>query len=53
MDFIDNFLEYIKRTNPSMTRERLIQSLNQSEYTSYALALIYEEYEQNKKPTDV
>lgn len=53
MDFIDDFLEYIKRTNPDMSREKLIEELNCNAYTSYAFALVYGEIEQNKKPTEM
>lgn len=37
MDKIDRLLEYIHRTNPEMTRQKLIEELGESDYTHRAL----------------
>lgn len=34
---LDKLLEYIQRTNPEMTKERLIYELGQHEYSSKSL----------------
>lgn len=47
MDKIDRLLEYIHRTNPEMTRQKLIEELGESDYSAksiYFLAI------QNSKP---
>jgi hypothetical protein len=38
MDKISELLQYVRRTNPEMTRERLIEELSKSDYTALALA---------------
>jgi orotate phosphoribosyltransferase-like protein len=37
MNKIDELLEYIHKTNPGMTRERLLEELSVSAYTSKAI----------------
>lgn len=47
MDKIDRLLEYIHRTNPEMTRQKLLEELGESDYSAksiYFLAI------QNSKP---
>lgn len=42
MDKIDRLLEYIHRTNPEMTRQKLIEKLGESDYSAkniYFLAI--------------
>lgn len=39
MDSIDVILEYVQKTNPEMTRERLIEELVKSRYAACALAI--------------
>lgn len=40
MDNIDRILEYIRRTNPDMTRQKLIEELGQSLYIAKALVIV-------------
>lgn len=40
MDKIDEMLKYVRRTNPEMTRDKLIEELGKCEYS--ARALIFE-----------
>lgn len=40
MDNIDRILEYIRRTNPDMTRQKLIEELGQSYYITKALVIV-------------
>lgn len=40
MDNIDKILEYIRRTNPDMTRQKLIKELRQSHYLAKALVIV-------------
>jgi len=37
MDKIDEILEYVRRTNPEMTRDKLIEELGKCEYSARAL----------------
>lgn len=37
MDKLNELLEYIQRTNPGMTKEKLIKELKQSSYTAKSL----------------
>lgn len=37
MDKVDELLRYIQKTNPGMTREKLIDELNRSEYAAKSL----------------
>ena len=37
MDKIDEMLKYIQRTNPEMTRDKLIEELGKCEYSARAL----------------
>lgn len=37
MDKIDEILEYVQKSNPGMTREKLIMELGESEYSARAL----------------
>lgn len=37
MDKIDKLLEYVRRTNPEMTKERLIYELGECRYTAKSL----------------
>lgn len=40
MDNIDKILKYIKRTNPEMTKKKLIEELGQSHYLAKALVIV-------------
>lgn len=37
MDKIDRLLEYIHRTNPEMTRQKLIEKLGESDYSTKSI----------------
>lgn len=37
MDKIDEILEYVRKSNPGMSREQLIEELGESEYSARAL----------------
>jgi len=37
MDKIDEMLKYVRRTNPEMTRDKLIEELGKCEYSARAL----------------
>lgn len=39
MDKIDKLLEYIHKTNPTMTRERLIEELGKCHYSAVGLIM--------------
>lgn len=41
MDKLDKLLEYIQRTNPGMTREKLIEELDACEYTTKSLIFTF------------
>lgn len=45
---INKLLEYVQRTNPTMTREKLIEELGKSRYSSIALVMIAENVRQEK-----
>lgn len=40
MDKIDKILEYVRKSNPGMTREQLIVELGESEYSALSLVFI-------------
>ncbi len=48
MDRIDSLLEYVKITNPKMTRERLIEELSKCHYSSAGLIIAFENYRTEK-----
>lgn len=37
---LDNLLRYIQRTNPTMTKEKLIKELGKNRYSSIALVMV-------------
>ena len=45
---LDKLLEYVKRTNQTMTKEKLIEELGKSRYSSIALVMIAENVRQEK-----
>nr|DAO77649.1 MAG TPA: hypothetical protein [Caudoviricetes sp.]DAU87809.1 MAG TPA: hypothetical protein [Caudoviricetes sp.] len=47
MDKIDDLLHYVQKTNPGMTREKLIDELNKSDYTAKALLFTSENFRKN------
>ena len=49
MDKIDELLRYIHRTNPEMTREKLINELSRSDYAARSLLFTKEVVCQEEK----
>lgn len=45
---LDKLLEYVQRTNPTMTKENLIEELGKSRYSSIALVMVAENIRQEK-----
>ena len=45
---LNELLEYVQRTNPTMTREKLIEELSKIRYSSIALVMIEENIRQEK-----
>ena len=45
---LDKLLEYVQRTNPTMTKEKLIDELGKNRYSSIALVMIAENVRQEK-----
>ena len=41
MDDLDRLLLYIQRTNPTMTKDKLIKKLNESYVSSFALIMTF------------
>ena len=41
MNDIDKLLEYVQKTNPGMTKERLIEELEKNRYSAFSLYFIY------------
>ena len=46
MNDINKLLEYVQRTNPTMTKEKLIGGLGKNRYSSIALVMIAENVRQ-------
>ena len=45
---LDELLEYVQRTNPTMTRQKLIEELSKNRYSSIALVIVAENIRQEK-----
>ena len=45
---INKLLEYVQRTNLTMTKEKLIEELSKSRYSSIALVMVAENIRQEK-----
>ena len=45
---LNELLEYVQRTKPTMTREKLIKELSINRYSSIALVMIAENVRQEK-----
>ena len=45
---LDKLLEYVQRTNPTMTREKLIEELSINRYSSIALVMVSQNIRQEK-----
>ena len=45
---LDKLVEYIQKTNPTMTREKLIEELGKNRYSSIALVMVSQNIRQEK-----
>ena len=45
---LDRLVEYVQKTNPTMTSEKLIEELSINRYSSIALVMIAENIRQEK-----
>ena len=45
---LDKLLEYVQRTNPTMTKEKLIKELSINRYSSIALVMVSQNIRQEK-----
>ena len=45
---LDKLVKYVQKTNPTMTREKLIEELSKNRYSSIALIMIAENIRQEK-----
>ena len=45
---LDKLLEYVQKTNPTMTKETLIDELSKSRYSSNALVMVSQNVRQEK-----
>ena len=45
---LDKLVEYVQKTNPTMTKEKLIEELSINRYSSIALIMIAENVRQEK-----
>lgn len=45
---LDKLLEYVQRTNPTMTRKKLIEELCKNRYSSIALVIVSQNVRQEK-----
>ena len=44
MDKISELLQYVRRTNPEMTREKLVEELSKSDYVAWSLIFTKENF---------
>lgn len=42
MERIEKFLKYVQKTNPTMTKQKLIKELSKSRYSAIALIMVCE-----------
>ena len=45
---LDKLLKYVQRTNPTMTKEKLIEELSKNRYSSIALVMVSQNIRQEK-----
>ena len=45
---LNELVEYVQKTNPTMTKEKLIEELGKNRYSSNALVMIAENVRQEK-----
>ena len=48
MDRIEELLKYVRKTNPTITMEKLIEELDKSRYSSIALVMVSQNIRQEK-----
>lgn len=48
MNELNELLEYVQRTNPTMTKEKLIEELGKNRYSSIALVIVSQNIRQEK-----
>ena len=48
MNDINKLLEYVQRTNPTMTKEKLIEELGKNRYSSISLIMVSQNIRQEK-----
>ena len=53
MDKISELLQYVRRTNPEMTRERLIEELSKSDYVARSLIFTKENFSARRNFDDL
>lgn len=46
---LDKLLEYVRKTNPTMTKEKLIEELKRCRHSSIALVMIAENSKEKQK----
>ena len=45
---LDKLVEYVQRTNPTITKKKLIEELSKSRYSSIALVMVSQNIRQEK-----
>ena len=45
---LNELVEYVQKTNPTMTREKLIEELSKNRYSSIALIMVSQNIRQEK-----
>ena len=45
---LNKLVEYVQKTNPTMTKEKLIEELGKNRYSSIALVIVAENIRQEK-----
>ena len=48
MNELDKLVEYVQKTNPTITREKLIDELSKNRYSSISIVMIAENIRQEK-----
>lgn len=49
MDKIEELLKYVQKTNPEMTKERLIEELGKCRYSAIGLVMVWQNSEKSGK----
>lgn len=49
MERIDELLRYVQRTNPEMTRERLIEELKKCRYSAAGLIVTWQNFQKKSR----